>query len=115
MCSFLGWCFDFDFLFRRLTILDLVGLLSGMSFLLLCIEKPKGEKESNEWQFWYKVSDAIGTITKPIEGVQKPCENVWLIPAAKGLGALAECIQTCRSQGQKYQVLFLQAEPEIWK
>jgi hypothetical protein len=95
-----------------LTTLDFERLIVGMNYFLFCVEKPKNAKETNEWQFWNKVSDAIGIITKPIRGVQRPCENVWLIPAAKGVNALAECIQTCHSQGQKYQMFFVQMESE---
>jgi hypothetical protein len=99
--------------FHRLTQLIFGCLIADMNCFLLCIEKPKHEKEEREWNFWRSVSNHIEERTKTIQGVQKPCENVWLIPATKGVEALADCIQTCRSQGQKYQVLFLQEEPEI--
>jgi hypothetical protein len=96
--------------FRHLTTLRFWRLISGMNYFLFCVEKPLHETQRKEWEFWRTVSSRIADITKPIAGVQKPCENVWLIPATKGVGALGDCIQTCQSQGQKYQVLFVQME-----
>jgi len=100
--------------FWHLTTLDFWRLIAGMNYFLLCVEKPSDEKQpEKEWNFWRSVSSRIETTSKSIPGVQRPCENVWLIPATKGVDALADCIQCCRSSGQKYKVLFLQSEPEF--
>jgi len=87
-----------------------------MSKFLFCVEKPSNEHNEKEWRFWREVSNRIEARIKTIEGVQKPCENVWLLPASKSMGALTDCIQTCREHGQKYKIAFLDADGlEFWE
>jgi hypothetical protein len=87
-----------------------------MNCFLLCVEKPSDEKQpEKEWNYWRNVSHHIETTLKSVLKSQKLAENVWLIPAAKGADALADCIQCCRNSGQKYRVLFLEIELEFYE
>jgi hypothetical protein len=90
------------------------------SYFLLCIEKPdfvptvdnqEIKKQAKVWDVWYKIEQKIETITKPVHGVQRPCKNVWKIPAKEGLLALSDCLQVCRlAPGQKFQVVLCEQE-----
>ena len=83
-----------------------------MNYFLLCVEKPKEPHNEREWNFWQIVSSHIERCTKAAPEVQRLVENVWLIPVINGVEVLSDCIQICRSQGQKFRVAMIDVEPE---
>jgi hypothetical protein len=84
-----------------------------MSYFLLCIKKPNRNDDEKEWGHWETVYKYVELATHSISGVETPCDNVWLIPAKCGVGALAESVKKCRDEGQRYKVSFLQEEPDL--
>ena len=73
----------FHLLFLALTAPPHRCWIAGMSKFLFCVEKPSNEHNEKEWRFWREVSNRIEARIKTIEGVQKPCENVWRSPHQK--------------------------------
>lgn len=79
-----------------------------MHTILLIIEKPS-EDDYDKTDAWRTLLEEIRNTIKTCEGIDRPADNVLLIPLATGLRQFAKI---CSKSGFPYRCLFLQEAPE---
>jgi len=80
-----------------------------MHTILLIIEKPTDESYVGDVARWNSLSVEIGKIAKTTKSIDRPADNVLLLPAST---LLHQFVSICSKITFPYRCLFLQEEPE---
>lgn len=86
-----------------------------MPYLMVCIDKPDAGKDSLALANWRQAVQDVDMHIGPDAGIEKPTENVWLIPLPNALGFLRKLLVRLDKHEPKFHLLNAQPESCVWK
>ena len=86
--------------------------------LLICVEKPKTADERNDrdWPLWRLLLErSTRLLSEPGTVLEKPTENVWLLPLNESLLLATKLIALCEDSELPYKIYLLNDAPKECK
>jgi hypothetical protein len=90
----------------------MIDLSNNSRFAFVVCERPVYSLDiQNPERKWQEFLTNIQYQLKPVEGIQRIHDNVWLIPLANGMPFLTKLFEWATSMGIPLRILFLESEP----
>ncbi len=82
---------------------------------MICVEKPKAsdDEKGNEWNRWQTFLEQCSKLPKPTAKIQKPIENVWLLPLSQCIRFATQFLALSSIQNLHHEVYLLDGEPKL--